>query len=784
MGDLDSLKIVVDNYDKKDTKVRLESNNRVKPLLQYIDNLEEKFMEYQIKPILITLNHNPHNILQAEAWESIERDRVSLMNVLLEEETIVYSLSTVEIHSGSTKVLSKNSREELELKIQKGINTMKGMSNTRRKQHNSGTKKSINKTRTKTIDSIIRDGKEVLEATNGKDVGVLHSSMVAKFKERSINKDWVSKSTENKIRLVLALYEVIGSPIYMLKVWYALFRASTSGKNIDKSHMKALEKYRFLPDNILTLEGYPHIHIAIGVISEDGEYLSPSKIYSKLSGLCVMEDIRVDGKKSRNKYLGSISYVLKNERYKGVKDILGNDITKGRSIVRGYVRLDGLVEPLKGLSMKKLKSGKEKKLVEMELRYVKTKIEAMATDTSYEKLVSYIISKMKEGNYVICEGNIYQKRKGSRMSYGEYVSLDDFYDSITNNSKHQRVANKNRGGILSRMRSKGQNIEDITETTGIKLLFPKIELDTVNVWIECKDFFYSTLTGLIVLNNDKYYCYHYCDWLSLDELAARISVHTANGIWTKILLNSKLDLLDTCSEMYRLVVLPQIPKGGVWHGSGSSNSGKSSLLKPFINIFPPHQVGTIKSNIGRFDLFSVKDMAIIQLEEINPYKLEREDGLKLLGREPVKVERKHGNSERTIVKGRQIYTSNADIEDRLSEGFGKTLQEIKAFDNRIVNIKFDTIREVLVEASTEIINETSLTVIMCGYYYYNKKYHGGEEEDLFKVLKISKNISDMKDKIKEEIEYYEGYYKGTTEIPKSQQEYKDWIKDNRTNILD
>jgi hypothetical protein len=39
------------------------------------------------------------------------------------------------------------------------------------------------------------------------------------------------------------------------------------------------------------------------------------------------------------------------------------------------------------------------------------------------------------------------------------------------------------------------------------------------------------------------------------------------------------------------------------------------------------------NNIG----YSVKDMAIIQGEEINPHSLNREDGLKLLGREPLTV---------------------------------------------------------------------------------------------------------------------------------------------------
>jgi len=781
---MEELKTIVNNYNFEDTKTKLQSSNSVKGLLQIIENMEERFKESQIAPVLITLNHDPHTTLKGEAWGSIEEDRVKLLDCLLEDETIVYALSSIEVHSGSTKVLSKNDRISLEKIIDTSINVTQDIKPTT-KATRPDKSKSVKKTRTKVIEKIIKDGKDALtKVSPSATISAIHSTIISYYTDRSTNKSWNSKSQGDKIRLILSFYELIDGPSSMLKLWSCLFRADVLYITINEDYNKAIEAYKFLPDSILTLEGYPHIHIAIGLISKDGEYTHENTIYNKLSQLYVMDDIKVDKKKSKNRYLGSISYVLKNERYKGVKEALLKVTPQGVPIVRGYVRLNSLVEPLKGLSVKELKNGDERKLVEMDLRYVRSEIKAMATETSYERLVSYIISKMKEGEYVICEGHIYRKRKGSKMSFEEYMTLEDFYENITNNSKHQRIANKSKGGILSRMRSKERKIEGIKECQGIKLTFPKIELDTSNVWIECKDFFYNTLTGAIVLENDKYYCYYYCDWLTLEDLKARIHVHEVNGVWTKILLNSNLELSETCSEIYRLIVLPQIPKGGVWHASGSSNSGKTSLLKPFISIFPPHQIGTIKSNIGRFDLFSVKDKAIIQLEEIDPYSLEREDGLKLLGREPVKVEEKHGSSSRAVVRGRQIYTSNVNIDDRLSEGFGRTLEEVKAYDNRIVNMKFDVIREVLVEATTEILNETALTVIMCGYHYFNRKYHNNDEDDIFEVLSIAKSTAEIEDEIRTELDFYEGYYKGTSAIPKSQLEYKDWIEENKIQFLE
>jgi hypothetical protein len=167
----------------------------------------------------------------------------------------------------------------------------------------------------------------------------------------------------------------------------------------------------------------------------------------------------------------------------------------------------------------------------------------------------------------------------------------------------------------------------------------------------------------------KYYSYNYCEWLCLKDLNSYLRGHRNNGTWTNILLNSKLDIDKTCAELYRLLVLPQVPKGGVWYGYGDSNSGKSSLMKPFLNIFPPDQVGSIRGSIGRFDLYSVKDMAIIQGEEINPHSLNREDGLKLLGREPLTVEKKHGSSDRSVIS-RVVVVLNSAILSSLSRVSG------------------------------------------------------------------------------------------------------------------
>lgn len=784
-------KLVLSNYDRDDKKKYIETYNRVKVLNEYIEGkLTDKFkLDLEIKPYLITLNHDPHIMTSGKSWEVIEDSRNKILNELLKEDSIAYAISTIEIHT--KKGLTKKDREALSERIDKNIKNVqskgKGKNTPARGSKKSKVvEKKVNKGPSKASMQYISKGITALNdikksVKSEVDMGTLHQCMIIIFgedKSISRNEFWDDNDIYDKIRLIMAFYDMINGPSIAYKTFNTLF--SMDEAKIPPQWVEAIEEYNFLIDDILTLEGYPHLHIAIGVMSDEGEYLSKSNIYSKLYDLHVLDDIQVDEKKSIKKYLGSISYVLKNNRTDIVKDNI-----KGNAIIKGYVRLDDIVEPLKGLATRTLANDRLKKIVEMELRYIKTGLIPMSASTKYEVLASYIIAKMKEGDYAICEERMYRKRPGSKMSYEESMDIEDFYDNLTLNAKHQRFANKHKKAIIARMRSKPLEIEGISEVEGLKIEFPKITMHKENVWIECNNFFYSVLTGKIVLRNDKYHCYHYCDWLTIEQLPACLDVHMGGGLWTHILKNSNLDIREVSSEIYRLIALPQVPKGGVWHGHGASNSGKSTLLKPFLNIFPPDQIGTIKSNIGRFDLYSVKDKAIIQMEEISPFGLEREDGLKLLGREPMKVEKKHGGSDRSLILGRQVYTSNeTDVEKMMEAGFGRTIEQMKAYENRIVNMKFNVIREVLINASSEIINETALTVMMCGFYFFDNKHNEGRNGEILDILELHEDVSEIEDDIRSALQKYKSYYKGSNEKPSIISDNKEYIEDNEIVVTE
>ncbi len=163
-------------------------------------------------------------------------------------------------------------------------------------------------------------------------------------------------------------------------------------------------------------------------------------------------------------------------------------------------------------------------------------------------------------------------------------------------------------------------------------------------------------------------------------------------------------------------------------------------------------------------------MAIIQAEEINPNTLNREDGLKLLGREPLTVEKKHGSSNRSIIRGRQIYTSNDmnDLEEDLNGALSKTLdKKYIAFENRIVKMKFDSLKDVIIDATNDINGETAMTILMCGYYYYDLKYNDGNKGYIEETLKQYSDVSEIEDQIQGELDKYNGYYRVGSGKPKS-----------------
>jgi len=766
--------VLVNTYVEDKFNITLEVSQRSKPLIDNLVTLSETIEEYRIKPYLVTLIHNPMYMLKSEAWRNVKEARERIINYMLEEDnTIVYGISSIEVHPGKNGSVNASIRDELEKEVKKTLDIANNIDLSKDiKKYVGEIKAKGRKVKTKVSLDMILKGKELLKRVSKNASKVeIHHTIISGFK-RSISSamrsKWENKDYIEKLRRVISFYESIGVPEDIYKYLIDLWKEET----ISAAYREFLNTYAFIPDELLTLSGYPHIHIAIGVVSSGGRYSSPIELKKKLQDLALYEDVRVDERKnnkSANK-LHSIGYVLKNDKYKLLKEILNE------AIVKGFVRMEELVTPIYEMCYKKLASGKLRPLFEIELKTLSGGAQAMSSSDGYDKVLSYIISRMEEGGYAASGNNVYGKIKGSRISYEKYMSVEEFYDSALEGTKIAKDGGKYKSIICGWMRLNKKKIEGITEMRGIKMSIPRIKFDRENVWIECKDFFYSCLTGRLTQTNTKYPCYCYCDWLSLEELGPRMMVEYKEGPWIGILKNSKIEIRDIGMELYRSLVMPKIPKGKSPYLTGPANSGKTSIFKPFINIYPDHQVDTLYGDISRFDLYNKLEASIFQLDDFNPYTKSSESMLKFLATEPMHVEQKHGGSKRALVRGRSFMTNNEhryldDDEDEVT----------KAIEKRIITYEFTSLPDVKEEASVVIKDMSALVVIMCGFFYFGRDT-GKDVNKIMSVLILSTEEETDKD-VQQRLEYYEDYYKGRSKKSGHQLEHDDWVKAHRMEYV-
>jgi hypothetical protein len=98
-------KILINNYDKDDFTLKLYTSTHNKGLTQHLKSMEDDMRKYSVKTVLITLLHDPNYILKGTAWRSVNDDRDKILKSLKKDKTIVYAISSVEVHAGKSQSL-------------------------------------------------------------------------------------------------------------------------------------------------------------------------------------------------------------------------------------------------------------------------------------------------------------------------------------------------------------------------------------------------------------------------------------------------------------------------------------------------------------------------------------------------------------------------------------------------------------------------------------------------------------------------------------------------------
>jgi hypothetical protein len=222
--------------------------------------------------------------LKGTVWESVNDDRDNILKILQKDKSIAYAISSIEIHPGKSQSLNKSEREKLNEDIIKSKDTSKNIDI--KKDNSKKIKSKIRRSIPKGMTRLIERGKERLDSVKIESAEFINSAVVSElsyFSTAKTRKDWNVKRDKDKIRLIISLFESIGSDndfyVYMMK----LYKKVLIEGELDSEYTKMLNRYDFLTDSILTLTGYPHIHIAIGLVSKDGEYTLCSEIYTKLA---------------------------------------------------------------------------------------------------------------------------------------------------------------------------------------------------------------------------------------------------------------------------------------------------------------------------------------------------------------------------------------------------------------------------------------------------------------------------------------------------------------------
>lgn len=456
-----------------------------------------------------------------------------------------------------------------------------------------------------------------------------------------------------------------------------------------------------------TVLGYPHLHIVVGYKSLIKEDELRNDIYNKVIRLGMFKDVQVDkrrcegGKNKRKDKISNnntnickgIAYVMKNHANAVVREALrrmGEDetIVKVRVMsgenkrifvnwFKSLLRLSGanstrynrnvsfLLEVPKEV---KQDIGEDVTLDVSDSEISDVTDECAQNNKNYidpldskrNELYVRINDDMNVKNYVYCDGMIYKKVEGSKRTYKEQLGVEEYLNCFMEVNDVSNVARHSLDVICRIMHSSDRPDEEKTALEGDKIIsFPRIVMDYR--MIEYNDFYYNTVTHKIYVNQSKYYCYIYNPNIKLEGIIKTVEEYINNGIWPELIVKHGLNTVDDLLKLYELMS-PHNVKSRVPTIIGSSNSGKSTLIRPFIEFYPDHKIGRIGKSISEYHMnYQVKGKYLIVMEEINDIlnsDKDRGDVLKLLGGEEVVSNKKHGDIGSTRSMGSKVITLN------------------------------------------------------------------------------------------------------------------------------
>lgn len=391
-----------------------------------------------------------------------------------------------------------------------------------------------------------------------------------------------------------------------------------------------------------TTIGYPHIHIGLWRESSPEVDKTKNLIYNIVKKYSGLNDIDIASSKYQGNPLGALEYVCKNHSSKIVNNSLKR-VKKDETIISATINslryYEKIKEVLYHISNKEgkneLTSNKKSsynKSIAMEICVTKKvndkhilkiitspkKIKSHevklidAESSKRNAYINYIQKFMKKKELVICDGLIYKKIEGSKSSYNYKYNIDDFLDSMERVTKYMTVSDKIRKLIEKNMKL-SKVIDEIYDEDIID--FPRVKLNYR--MIEFRDFYYCLVTRAIYKEQYEYHTYLYCPEICLEELNEKIIDLLERSTWIKQLKASGIYTINDISILNSIVHNRKYTKCGSVLLIGEADTGKSTIIKPFLETFPGYKVGRLQTISEHHIYDQVKDKEVVAMNEAN-----------------------------------------------------------------------------------------------------------------------------------------------------------------------
>jgi hypothetical protein len=447
-----------------------------------------------------------------------------------------------------------------------------------------------------------------------------------------------------------------------------------------------------------TTVGYPHIHIGLWTTSTFEPEILKNEIYKIVVKYSQLKDVDVAASKKQGNPTKTLEYLCKNHSSKTVYDSLVRH-SRDPTIVKIHITSSKYYKELKHIinhisntkGENKLTSNSKSKynhsialktltLFNIEMlekhpelvpksppRVKVNPIELVDAEKSKTlKYINLVQRIMLKHSLVICDGYIYKKIKNSKSSYMYTSTIEQFVEGTAKDVELFRTAKSTKTDIISCMKSDPETEYKFEDRQSID--FPRIKINYR--MIEYRDFYYCLITRQIYKTQVHYHTYLYCPEICLDNLSEMLIKLLERSVWIKQLKASGLYHINEIAILFTLVHNRKNIKNGTIALVGPSDTGKSTIPRPFIGLFPGYLVGHLKAITEHHIHEQIKDKKIVLINEGNgamrgvEKTVTRADSLLVMGGETAIANEKHGAiTAIDTAKCSLIMTCNIEIKD-------------------------------------------------------------------------------------------------------------------------